>query len=117
MKTTADCKAFIVSEIKKNPYIIDEIYGGKTEASDEALVEKNWKRLNKFAASSKHNYAQEFYKFWKPATSSARDGRTKEELSVVRTLCLLPFKYETEVEFLVLEDHNGNLFLGEYVGD
>lgn len=106
--TTADCKKFLVKEITKNPNIIHDIYEDKITAIKEALVEKNWIRESKFNPNvvDKENYY----------TKNNLQIKS-EDLVTIRKFCLLPRVFDTAVAFYVLEDKNGNLILGEYVGD
>ena len=102
--TTADCKNFLVAEITKNPRIIHDIYEDTTTAINEALVAKNWIREYKVRPDD-DVYTHDFKKI---AASKIR---------AMRRFVLDPGNFDTAVCFIVLEDTNGNLILGEYVGD
>jgi hypothetical protein len=102
--TTADCKKFLVNEITKNPNIIHDIYGDTTTAINEALVTKNWIRE---------------YKCKPDDDVETHDGRTiaAYKVQAIRRFVLDPATFDTAVIFCVIEDKQGNLILGEYVGD
>jgi hypothetical protein len=115
--TTADCKKFLVAEITKNPNIIHDIYNDSVTAIDDALKEKNWKRESKFNPVGDNDYADYSYSLWCPRMGPGRGQVKDTDLVAVRRFFLLPDKYEDAIGFNVLEDHQGNLHLGAYIGD
>lgn len=115
--TTADCKRFLVGEITKNPNIIHDIFDDNVTAISEALVEKNWKRESKFAPTGNGDYVQDQYDLWYPTYGPTRGSIDANDLSCIRRFILNPNRFDSAVMFNVLEDKNGKLHLGEYVGD
>ena len=109
-RTTKDCKIFLANEIKKNPVIIHEIFADKTTAIDDAIKPDSWMRESKLKPTGNHDYAQKRY--------SARDldhSIPASELAAVRVMSLRD--YEGAIRFSILEGLNGELYLGEYLGD
>jgi hypothetical protein len=109
--TTADCKNYLVDQIRKNPAIIHNIFRDTTTAISEALNKTKWKRECKFSATGNHDYADYTYGLYAGGSLPAAD------FAWVRRFCLDPDQFDTAVIFNILEDHQGNLYLGEYVGD
>lgn len=103
--TTKDCKQFIVREIRKNPNIIHNIWRDTNTAIHEALVEKNWVRTSKYKALEDD------------ITFYSIDGIVVSNVAVFRDFCLMPSKFDTTVQFRILEDVEGKLIFGEYLGD
>ena len=131
--TTADCKKFLVEIIRSNPEIIHEIWGDTTTSMKEALDIKKWKREAKFNPNPEKGaeYAEDEYLVNKvhykeghflPMLESLGYGSDEdsiifEDLNCVRRFILDPEQLEGQVMFNVLEDKNGCLWLGDYVGD
>jgi hypothetical protein len=118
--TTADCKRFLVSEIAKNPNIVLDIYGGFNSPGNllpTALVEKKWKRTEKFKATGDHDMADYQYSLWFPVRGPSAGEIVAEDLATVRVFHLDPDQFDDSVGFMVLEDNAGQLLLGEYIGD
>lgn len=117
--TTADCKKFLVAEIAKNNNIIHDIFGDTVTAINEAQVEKNWKRESKFSPTGDGDYAEDRYYFWRPTYGHSGNWGSidAKDLTCVRRFILDPKTFDSAVMFNVLEDKNGKLHLGEYVGD
>jgi hypothetical protein len=115
--TTADCVNLLVTEIKKNPSIIHELFEDNTTAITEAVNPKKWKRETKFKPMGTHDYASDFYHLWSPLYGSTRGHIAQEQLASVRVFALDPEQFEDSIKFMVLEDLTGQLHMGEYVGD
>ena len=117
--TTADCKKFLVAQVKANPNIIHDIFRDTTTAIAEALDVKKWKRESKFNPDPDKgsDYADDKYELWYPRMGPGRGSKRYTELVSVRRFWLDPDQFENAVMFNVLEDINGQLWLGEYVGD
>lgn len=111
--TTEQCRQFLVQEVTKNPKIIHDIWQDQSTAIQEAKTEKLWRREAKFKGSNtNHRYAPDEYRLW-------NWGRVipTNDVAWVRVFCLDPVQFEDSIKFLVIEDHDGNLMLGEYIGD
>lgn len=117
--TTADCKKFLVEQVKANPYIIHDIFRDYINGFPEALDVKKWKRESKFNPdpAKGSDYADDNYELWYPRMGPGRGSKHHTELVSVRRFWLDPDEYDTMIMFNVLEDKNGQLWLGEYVGD
>lgn len=110
--TTADCKRFLVDTVKQKPIIINSIWRDQTTAMQEAVREKLWKREAKFRPTSTHDYALDEYRLW-----DWGDIVPTEDINWVRIFCLDPDQFEDAVKFFVYEMKNGDLVLGDYIGD
>lgn len=118
--TTADCKRFLISEITRNPQIILDIYEGFHETDNllsTALVEKKWKRTEKFKPTGEHYRVEDSYRLWSPLKGPQRDEVPAEALAAIRVFHLDPDQFDDSVGFMVLENKDGTLVLGEYIGD
>jgi hypothetical protein len=113
--TTADCKRFLVAEITQHPEIVTSIYDGFNSPETllpTALQEHKWVRREKFKATGKHDRVHDEYFPCASVTPIPAD-----QLSTVRLFYLDPDTFDDSVGFMVYEDLQGNLILGEYVGD
>jgi len=113
--TTADCKRFLVQEITQHPEIVTSIYDGFNSPEillPTALQEKKWVRREKFKPTGEHYRVQDEY-FPLALESSIPADR----LSTIRVFYLDPDEFDDSVGFMVYEDLQGNLILGEYIGD
>lgn len=118
--TTADCKKFLVSEITQRPEIVTSIYGGFNSPETllpTALQEKKWVRREKFKATGLHDRVQDRYDLWYPVYGLSNGSAPADRLSTIRMFYLDPNTFDDSVGFMVLEDLQGNLILGEYIGD
>lgn len=115
--TTADCKQFLVDEISKNPQIINDIFKDTTTGIAAALTRSKWVRESKFKPDGDHDYAQDEYELWAPMHGPIPASIPASKLRAVRRFCLDPDQFDSTVVFNVLEDLNGQLILGEYMGD
>lgn len=114
MKTTADCRDFIVKFVSDFPEVILSKW---SEESDKNEIRKvltkpaKWKRHAKWKATGANVFAESEY--------SAFHGKRipAEKLSWVREFYLNPADFENAIGFQVLEDVDGNLILGEFIGD
>lgn len=127
--TTQDCKNFIADMIQANPSIVLSIYGYKDPTASnaasllkDATNPKKWKRLYKCKPGG-GNYEFEKYSLFSKTTPIARmgyDAQPKEDASgfiTERGFSLNDDVYDTGVCFVVLERPNGELVLGDYIGD
>lgn len=111
--TTQHCRQFLVQEVTKNPAIIHDVWNDQTTAIQEAKTESCWRREAKFKGSNtNHRYALDEYRLW-----NWGQVVPKVDIAWVRVFCLDPAQFDDSVKFLVLEDHNGSLMLGDYIGD
>lgn len=116
--TTADCKKFLTEQIANNPVIINEIFKGDPQVIMDALDVKKWSRESKFSPTGNHDYAEPEYEVWRPMYGRSQTVTIPAtDLNAVRRFILDPEQYDTGVIFNVLEDKQGNLILGQYVGD
>jgi hypothetical protein len=118
--TTADCKRFLVAEITQHPEIVTSIYDGFDSPDNllpTALVEKKWIRSEKFKPTGEHYRVEDSYRLWFPLKGPMRGEVPAETLSTIRVFHLDPDQFDDSVGFMVLEDLQGNLILGEYIGD
>ena len=119
--TTADCKEFLVEEIAKNPTIINEIFNCFLNplVMADALNEDKWVLEKKFKATGKHGLAETEYQTWSSSYES-RGGQFPEYIEATDLKWVRVFNldgYNGQVAFYVLEDNQGNLILGSYVGE
>lgn len=113
--TTADCKRFLVAEITQHPEIVTSIYGGFNSPETllpTALQEHKWVRREKFKATGKHDRVHDEY-----FPLALESPIPADRLSTIRMFYLDPDMFDDSVGFMVLEDLQGNLILGEYIGD
>jgi hypothetical protein len=113
--TTADCKRFLVAEIAQHPEIVTSIYDGFNSPDSllpTALQERKWVRREKFKPSGEHYRVQDEYYLCASVTPIPAD-----RLSTIRVFYLDPDTFDDSVGFMVYEDLQGNLILGEYIGD
>jgi hypothetical protein len=126
MITTASCKNFIADFIKENPSIVNSIYGEYAnkipDLINHATNPSKWKRMYKCKPSN-GNYEFDEYTIYSKTNNYSRMGydvlptRPASEFVSERGFYLDPETYDTGVAFVVIEDKNGNLFLGDYIGD
>lgn len=127
--TTNQCKTFLADIIKANPSVVLSIYGYPNTSKESAaqLVSdatnpKQWKRLYKCKPGG-GNYEFEEYNLFSKDTPIARMGYDRqpkapaEEFISERGFILNADIYDTGVCFVVLERPNGELVLGDYIGD
>lgn len=140
--TTADCKKFLVNFFEKNPSVVTSVFytAGKPMTADEiaskleleqwAINPKMWSRRSKYRVGGKNDnlfpysrngiYETLVYSINVPVRRSGYDGTThvvKSQFVWVREFFLNDDVLEGQCGFAVLEDKDGNLHLGEYVGD
>lgn len=113
--STADCRKFIVDFLRANP---DVVLSNWSEPEERAQIQKclftesKWKRMSKWRATGENDFAEPEY----PVFDRSR-RIPAEQLSWVRDFYLNPTEFETAIGFQVLEDTNGNLILGQDIGD
>lgn len=115
--TTADCKKFLAEQVIKNPNIVREIFQDLNTAIAEASNPKKWQRESKFNPTGDNDRVQDHYNLWCPEYGPSKGSVPATDLVSVRIFWLDPNQFDTAVMFMVLEDRNGQLHLGEYVGD
>lgn len=113
--STADCRRFIVAFVSANT---DQILSNWSDPEEVAEIQKflttesKWKRMAKWRATGDHEFAEPEY----PVFDRSR-RISAEQLSWVREFYLNPTEFETAIGFRVLEAVNGELILGEDIGD
>ena len=120
-RTTADCKKFLVDFFTKNSQIINAFFPGSPIASS-IYSEKGWKRLWKSKADNNPcwNTKSKGYLCYVSGQPVNRYGEgllyiTEDKFTVARGFDCS--EYEGQIAFIVLEDAEGNLTLGNYIGD
>ena len=111
--TTADCKKFLVNFFKNNPAPIIDIYGNDY-ALEDSQIEKLWVRDSKCKPGGGNHEMSEYYVC---DSSNKYSYRPATDFTVERIFRLNLDKYDTAVIFIVLEDVEGTLYLGDEVGD
>lgn len=122
--TTADCKTFLVGFFAANPSVVSSIYAPEIIAGliDDATDTGKWKRIHKCKPGG-GEYGFDNYEIFDrtvPVRRMGYDGtRTvpKDSFVAERGFMLDSEKYDTGIAFLVLEDADGKLHLGDYIGD
>lgn len=122
--TTADCTAFLADFIAANPSIVTSIYAPETISclTADATNPKRWKRTHKCKPGG-GDYCFDHYEIFDRSVPVSRIGydgtRTvpAKNFVVERGFVLHSAIYDTGVAFVVLEDADGNLHLGDYIGD
>lgn len=123
--TTDQCKKFLAHELENNQQVLHDVFKPSkddplaTEDFEMALaaskVSKNWKRDLKFNANGTSEHACYFYALWYPEWGPERGTFDAEDLTTVRQFSL-DYKGDQKLSFYVLEDKEGDLYLGEYMG-
>lgn len=115
--TTADCKKFLVSLVKANPDFLTKLWGNPQDPTGQyavslALTESNWKRAWKASARAESVYSCD-------NGYSRHDGTVMSfsDIASVRCFILSPEDFDSAAQFIVIEGTDGNLYLGENVGD
>jgi hypothetical protein len=125
MANTKDCKQYLADFVQKNPSIVTSIYGGEYEPVgllQDATNPNKWKRDYKCNPGG-GRYEFDEYSMFDQHTIIKRMGydRLKKmpatNFVAERGFYLNPDIYDTGVAFVVLEDKDGNLHLGDYIGD
>ena len=122
--TTKDCKDFIADFIKHNPAVISSLFGGLTGkiVASEASNPTKWKRDHKCKPGA-GNYEFDEYGIYDKNVKVNRVGydilpkKPATDFVSERGLVFDPASYEDQIKFVVLEDVDGNLYLGDYIGD
>lgn len=112
--STADCRKFIVDFLRANPDVVLSNWSEpeeRTQIQRCLFTESKWKRHAKWRATGNHDFAEPEY------PTFDRRRILAEQLSWVREFYLNPAEFENAIGFLVLEDINGNLILGDEIGD
>lgn len=113
--TSADCKQFLVDCFKNDPKLLY----GRVHVSDlpivlaSALNAKNWKRDEKINPNKDNDYT-DAGDSWDTHYGGEISGA---QLKSVRKFYLDPNKFDSAVCWMVLEDIDGKLILGEDWGD
>lgn len=138
--TTDDCKNFLVEYCKRNPSVVSSVFYtvGKHLSPDEEIGKKEliswsidsrlWTRRSKYKIGGKNDNLFTTANVnttvvYKPDVQVKRmgyDGTTevsKSSFVWVREFFLNTAELEGQCGFAVLEDTDGNLHLGEYIGD
>lgn len=124
--TTEDCRKFLAKFFKRNPQIIRALFNNAKSPELEKYQEdvenpKKWKRLYKCKPGG-GTYTHPSYCMFKDGTTVnyyveafPEVQRPLTDFVSERGFCCDPF--EDNVQFVVLEDKNGKLHLGDYIGD
>jgi hypothetical protein len=118
---TEDCKRFIARVVSQNTSLCGFL-GLDSQGIASAADPKEWKRLHKCSVA-KSEHAESFgegYMIFEPGCSVNRFGETRQfepasHFTVERGFDFV--KGDGQVAFLVLERPNGELALGNYIGD
>jgi hypothetical protein len=116
--TTADCKKLLVNLVSSDPTFITSGWNGDPTAQKAltyAAKESNWKREWKVKAANATD--ESFYGSGDGYYTFDRQLIPFDELSSIRCFVLSPDYFDTMFRYLVLEDKNGKLHLGENVSD
>lgn len=126
--TTATCKAFLAHFVRDNPSVLFSIYGtdmsahAKTTLLAHGTTPNRWKRIHKCSPGG-GLYQFDSYGIFTTSHVITRMGFDRlPEVPIAnfvaeRGFSLDPDIYDTGVAFVVLEDRDGNLHLGDYIGD
>jgi hypothetical protein len=118
MATTLECKKFLVDLFTKHPEYVDGFYD-EDYINEDAIKDsqniKLWKRERKNKIYSHESQEGENLS----VTQNGIDNFTLDIECVIweRVFCLNPNKFEDTFKWLLYEDKNGELYLGEYIGD
>lgn len=138
--STDQCKKFIVEFVKKNPSLIKSIYGETEYPEDQEELDQllqaavktvNWSRTSRYLITSDDNNCPTNYDYNRKRDASVDaysvdrvvdrmgyDGTHQipiERITWVREFDLKPS--EGAVAFAVLEDVDGDLHMGPFMGD
>ncbi len=123
MISTADCKTFIVDFFQNNPQVIKGLYGEdfKPEEMQMVVNSKNWKRRYKCKPGN-GDYApyKNQYMIFENGTGVDRFGETNTRRPVTDFVSERGFDcdpFDGGISYMILEDVNGDLHLGNYIGD
>ncbi len=113
--STKDCRDFLVKIFNQSPEMITCKFDDTESIEQIKKVMSNgnkWKRIRKFKANGSSEFTQSNYR------SEVGDGVIPaEKVAWVREFFLNPEEFEDAIGFQVLELNNGDLMLGEFVGD
>jgi len=112
--TTSDCKKFLSNYFLSDPKPIADIWEGEYPcdiAINKSRKPINWVRVWKmkptdslwYAAGSGYNTSNGFKQF--------------DQIKCVRCFVLSPIDFDTLVQFMVIEDTEGTLHLGDCIGE
>lgn len=113
--STSDCRKFIVEFAKSNPTTVLSNWDDPEELEriKKCLTtESKWKRHSKWKPGSNHDFAQPEY----PVFDHSRQIPAGQ-LAWVREFYLNPTEFENSIGFQILEDIDGNLIMGQDIGD
>jgi hypothetical protein len=124
MADTKDCKQFLANFVKNNPSIVVSIYGNfvMNDLIQDATDPSKWKRVYKCKPGG-GRYEFDEYSMFDQNVHISRMGyerlakKPADNFVSERGFYLDPDIYDTGVAFVVLEDKDGNLYLGDYIGD
>lgn len=123
MYSTEDCKNFIVDFVKANPSVVISIYGEEIDGLVlDATNPKKWKRTYKCKPGG-GNYEFDSYEIFSKNEKISKMGyggtKTYPATGFVseRGFILDENKYDTGIQFVVVESKDGSLYLGDYIGD
>lgn len=116
--TTADCKAFLADYFTKTQVPLLERWREVQPDVWAAVVEaKNWKRMHKVKSGAASAYMGPFDKYEVHNAVGVYTVRPATDFVVERGFVCAEAEFESEIQFLVLEDAEGRLYLGTDVSD
>lgn len=123
MATTADCKKFLVNFFTRNPQVVEGLFRTQNDPTIRAHIAdiKNWKRDYKCNPGG-GNYEFDSYCLFIDGCRLNRWGDACPDVErpisdFVSERGFFCDHFEGQVGYIVLEDLNGNLHLGNYIGD
>jgi hypothetical protein len=130
MKTTSDCKKFLVDFFKKTPNLLTKIYGDddietQNLAYSKGIISNNWSRTWKGKPKSNNSYINgDYAKIYVEGEIYSRgpeygpfNNILTSDIAVERHFSLKREIFDSSICYVVIENHSGDLFLGEYIGD
>lgn len=116
---------FLVDFFIKSPCLITKLFKSSDSALNQDMVnEINWKLESNGTPGDDNSYLNGSVYYYSPdkiytedAQNVSLEEKSLDEFVAEYKYTLMPDKYEDSISFLVLEDKNGEIFLGEFVGD
>ena len=125
-KTTAECKVFVTKFFTKNPQLPTLLFGDDMEPDElseflrDVGLTKHWKREGKGLIKNGNPYDLTDFMIFEDGCKPNRYGevskkRPATDFEIWRIFDFGPM--EGGLTYFVLEDKDGNLAMGSYVGD
>lgn len=117
--STADCKKFLADYFSKNQVPLMRRWGEVVpDVWTAAASAKDWSRTHKCKAGGANVVHEGFEKYEvHDAAGNVKYDRPATDFVIERGFTCRPDLFDSEVCFLVLEDAQGNLFLGTDMSD